>query len=283
LVLLSIANHADPFGLASWPSVKTIARESRISQRQAQRSIGRLRKIGELEVLYGLSRDGTNYFVLAKMVRPRCWYCGLDLFMQTRETEHQTPRSRGGKDSLENLVYSCVPCNRKKRDQTLAEYRISTGRRMFYGEGEGRQFVTRPGDIDRRRGVTSATPGVYEMSPEPSLEPSVKQPKDRAHDPRAAVHNQKAKAARLDREAGAAREANVGLGPEAPRRNVPDCAICGRPKPFHSMLPVNRKRFTNGLDDGHAYAAELPAPIAIEKRKRGRPKLHTIGQISMWG
>ncbi len=48
----------------------------------------------------------------------RCGYCGVT---ETEsggqlEVDHFRPRSRGGKDILDNLVYACPTCNRFKGD-----------------------------------------------------------------------------------------------------------------------------------------------------------------------
>lgn len=55
-----------------------------------------------------------------------CWYCGVQLQpLGVWEVEHQTPRSRGGSDSLDNLVAACRPCNARKGNRTVDEYRRS--------------------------------------------------------------------------------------------------------------------------------------------------------------
>jgi hypothetical protein len=50
LVLLSIANHANHQGEQAWPSVPKIAQEAHVSERQVQRAIRELCRIGELIV-----------------------------------------------------------------------------------------------------------------------------------------------------------------------------------------------------------------------------------------
>ena len=51
----------------------------------------------------------------------RCQYCG-DKFQGDELTlDHIIPKSRGGKNSYENLVSCCVSCNRKKDDRTPEE------------------------------------------------------------------------------------------------------------------------------------------------------------------
>lgn len=49
----------------------------------------------------------------------RCAYCGQEGKL---EVEHVTPRSRGGSNSVNNLVVACRPCNEKKGKQSLTEF-----------------------------------------------------------------------------------------------------------------------------------------------------------------
>lgn len=52
----------------------------------------------------------------------RCQYCGLVLDSVKEQTlDHVIPSSRGGKNTWENLVLACVPCNRCKGDKTPDE------------------------------------------------------------------------------------------------------------------------------------------------------------------
>src|ERR1039458_10597198 len=50
LVLYIIANHAHPDGSGSWPSVRTIAAESKMSERGVRYIIERLEGLGDIEV-----------------------------------------------------------------------------------------------------------------------------------------------------------------------------------------------------------------------------------------
>jgi 5-methylcytosine-specific restriction endonuclease McrA len=47
----------------------------------------------------------------------RCAYCSKS----ATTIDHVQPKSRGGKDTWENLVACCLRCNNKKGDRTLAE------------------------------------------------------------------------------------------------------------------------------------------------------------------
>jgi 5-methylcytosine-specific restriction endonuclease McrA len=50
-----------------------------------------------------------------------CQYCA-EIFPSAKLTlDHVLPKSRGGRDSWENLVASCAPCNRRKADRTPEE------------------------------------------------------------------------------------------------------------------------------------------------------------------
>lgn len=48
-----------------------------------------------------------------------CVYCGST---DDLEKDHATPVSRGGDDSIGNVVPSCGPCNMSKGDRTMAEF-----------------------------------------------------------------------------------------------------------------------------------------------------------------
>lgn len=53
----------------------------------------------------------------------RCWYCGDRFHSGEWQVEHQQPRSKDGTDNIDNLVPSCRPCNVRKGNRTLEEYR----------------------------------------------------------------------------------------------------------------------------------------------------------------
>ena len=51
-----------------------------------------------------------------------CIYCGIHTSKAKMEIEHVIPRSRGGTDSLNNLVLSCRACNEAKGSQDVQTY-----------------------------------------------------------------------------------------------------------------------------------------------------------------
>ena len=60
--------------------------------------------------------------------RFRCQYCGS----RDRLTiDHVLPKSRGGRDTWENLVAACTPCNNRKGNRTPDEAGMKLLRRPF--------------------------------------------------------------------------------------------------------------------------------------------------------
>lgn len=74
----------------------------------------------------------------------KCWYCACDLSADPRvepycQLEHQHPRSRGGECTDDNIVLACRPCNIRKKDKTVEEFRAwlearDGGAVVFHGE-----------------------------------------------------------------------------------------------------------------------------------------------------
>lgn len=50
-----------------------------------------------------------------------CQYCGVQFPRNMLNLDHIVPRSRGGKTTWENVVCSCLKCNRKKGGRTPQE------------------------------------------------------------------------------------------------------------------------------------------------------------------
>ena len=59
----------------------------------------------------------------------RCQYCGRSSVPLT--LDHVLPKQRGGRDSWENLVAACHPCNVKKGNRTPAEASMPLLRKPF--------------------------------------------------------------------------------------------------------------------------------------------------------
>jgi 5-methylcytosine-specific restriction endonuclease McrA len=50
-----------------------------------------------------------------------CQYCGVKAKIRELNIDHVVPRSKGGRNSWTNLVCSCIKCNSRKADKSLAE------------------------------------------------------------------------------------------------------------------------------------------------------------------
>lgn len=57
-----------------------------------------------------------------------CQYCGAE---NNLTIDHVVPKSRGGRDTWENLVAACVSCNNQKGDRTPEEAEMDLERQPF--------------------------------------------------------------------------------------------------------------------------------------------------------
>lgn len=65
----------------------------------------------------------------------KCWYCGADLNpFRNYHIEHVNPKSKGGADTLDNLVPACSDCNLSKGGLSLNEFRWRNGIKKFWFE-----------------------------------------------------------------------------------------------------------------------------------------------------
>ncbi len=116
LVLFSIANHADSYGRAAWPSIATIAAEARLSERQVKRALPRLIELGELDVDEGGGPNGVHRFsirmgdnlappktsrgdILAKGGDKSCTKSGQDVTQTVLEPSKEPSKTRARKES----------------------------------------------------------------------------------------------------------------------------------------------------------------------------------------
>ena len=65
---------------------------------------------------------------ILKRDRNTCQYCGA---RDNLTIDHVLPKSRGGRDSWENLVAACVSCNNRKGDRTPSEAGMELKREPF--------------------------------------------------------------------------------------------------------------------------------------------------------
>ena len=61
-----------------------------------------------------------EWLALVELWDGRCAYCGERAPL---EIDHRVPLSRGGTDSIDNILPACGPCNRRKHAMPEQEYR----------------------------------------------------------------------------------------------------------------------------------------------------------------
>lgn len=100
---LSVAAHSDTIGLVN--------RVIRVPRVIALTSFDRFpRRTVRFSRINILARD-----------QHTCQYCGKHFTRTDLNLDHVNPRSRGGVSTWENVVTSCIPCNRRKAGRTPAE------------------------------------------------------------------------------------------------------------------------------------------------------------------
>jgi 5-methylcytosine-specific restriction endonuclease McrA len=70
-----------------------------------------------------------------------CQYCGDKIGMSAATIDHVTPRSRGGKNTWENVCLACGPCNYEKGDRLLSEIGWETLTRPSVPRREGKHIL----------------------------------------------------------------------------------------------------------------------------------------------
>ena len=100
---LSVATHSDTIGL--------VDRVIRVPRVIALTSFDRFpRRTVRFSRINILARD-----------QHTCQYCGKHFTRTDLNLDHVNPRSRGGVSTWDNVVTSCIACNRKKAGRTPAE------------------------------------------------------------------------------------------------------------------------------------------------------------------
>lgn len=168
LILLAIADFANDDGSA-YPSVETLAKKARMSERNAQYVLRKLVDDGELAISKGVGPRGANlYRVLVDRNLPlfdskygRCADCGFAPDGPGEiDRHHIIPKARGGTDDPSNLIDLCKRCHQKRHRELGA----NTSGEKIAPEKSGRGGV-KPASS---RGATA-------IAPEPSgtgIEPS---------------------------------------------------------------------------------------------------------------
>lgn len=92
----------------------TVADYSRGGYHQAATAIALLHETGHLPQDVTPAALGFRRLKLVELVGPACVWCGTADDLQV---DHIVPKSRGGRDHVDNLRTLCGPCNRFKLDR----------------------------------------------------------------------------------------------------------------------------------------------------------------------
>lgn len=93
-----------------------------------------------------------------RSVARECFYCGVGFAPagpDHRTVDHRVPRSRGGTDSLRNLVFACYACNQRKRDRTEEDFLASEWLEHRRRDVEARSVASSPARRRRLNGGRS--------------------------------------------------------------------------------------------------------------------------------
>lgn len=171
-VLVALANHADPDGTATFPSVDTIIRYTRLSERTVRTSIDRLADARTI-------RPCPPEIVAAKITRadrrPQGWDLDLTLVRDDltdediTKLERQFPGIRARIDSMKAIAQTDV-CATADGVQPL--HPASSGPvDNSFGEVQQLHLVKGTGCNQRTNGVQLTQPRGAAVAPEPSIEP----------------------------------------------------------------------------------------------------------------
>ena len=92
-----------------------------------------------------------DWQALLKKHKDRCGYCGEKAALI--EADHRIPLSRGGRNTIANILPACRSCNRRKRAKTEVEFRA-------WLANEAKAAATQSGEVTRAKGKAKVKPAV---------------------------------------------------------------------------------------------------------------------------
>lgn len=121
LVLICLANYADKFGRSAFPSVETLCKESRLSERTIRH---RLRELEELGLIKRGDQSIVSIYIKREDRRPVCY----DL--QLERGAANAPRSVTGCKPASNGVQITSPRGASAAPNPSSEIRMTTGKHI---------------------------------------------------------------------------------------------------------------------------------------------------------
>lgn len=111
------------FDFDSWSEMSTAAHEDNVGL------VGRMIRVPRVILLVGYDRLPRRRVRFSRhniYLRDRntCQYCNVGFPKTELNLDHVVPRTQGGRTTWENVVCSCIECNRKKGGRTPEEARM---------------------------------------------------------------------------------------------------------------------------------------------------------------
>lgn len=127
LVLICLANYADKFGRSAFPSVDTLCKESRLSERTIRQ---RLRELEELGLIKRGDQSVVSIYIKREDRRPICYDLQLD------RGANVAPRNKTGCNPLPNGVQITSSRGASPAPNPISEIRMTTGKSATQKEWE---------------------------------------------------------------------------------------------------------------------------------------------------
>jgi 5-methylcytosine-specific restriction endonuclease McrA len=100
--------------------------------------IGTIKVLACLDCIYkkrypDINSNSRNHKRRLKLLEkdPHCHFCKKELDIYTSTLDHLLPKSKGGKNTVDNLVLSCYICNHKKGNGSASKFMKSINNEGF--------------------------------------------------------------------------------------------------------------------------------------------------------
>ena len=156
----AVNDQYETFDFESWSALSVTVHEESVG------TVGGLIRVPRVILLTAFDRVPKRHVRFSRLniyARDRsvCQYCGRRRPRSELNLDHVLPRSRGGRSTWENVVCSCVDCNRRKGGRTPEQARV-TGAPPF----QRTWFIRKasPGGRPSECGVPAGAPWCYVRS-----------------------------------------------------------------------------------------------------------------------
>lgn len=102
--------------------------------RSSKRVVEEPRVVRFLYAIKAMYKAGVSWSKANVHIRDRyvCQYCGTKLTRATATIDHIIPQDRNGRNTFENTVSSCFPCNNHKQNRTPSEANMTFFKKGYH-------------------------------------------------------------------------------------------------------------------------------------------------------